>query len=138
MNLFIVDTDNDRIRKVDAATGIIRTVGGNGTRGFSGDNGLATEASLNRPFIGVAVDAAGNLFIADSFNNRIRKVDAVTRIITTVTGGGNPPDLVGDNWLATAASLNRPIIGVAVHPVGNLFIADTLNDRIRGVQGPIP
>ena len=71
--LFIADTDNHRIRAVDPATGVITTVAGNGTAGFGGDGGDPTAASLQRPW-GVALDAAGNLFIADTFNNRIRMV----------------------------------------------------------------
>ena len=86
-NLFIADTDNNRIRKVDT-NGIITTVAGNGScSDYSGDGGPATNASLNAPY-GVAVDASGNLFIADTDNNRIRKVDT-NGIITTVAGNGS-------------------------------------------------
>src|SRR5262249_8874053 len=86
-NLFIADVGNNRIRKVDAATGIITTVAGNGSRGFSGDGGPATSAGLYGPE-GVAIDEAGNLFIADNGNDRIRKVSTDTGIITTVAGNG--------------------------------------------------
>src|SRR5207247_355534 len=82
-NLFIADRDNNRIRRVDAKTGIITTVVGKGTASFSGDGGPAVNAGLNFPR-SVAVDGAGNLFIADSGNNRLRRVDALTSIITTV------------------------------------------------------
>jgi sugar lactone lactonase YvrE len=130
-NLFIADTDNNRIRRVDAATGDISTVAGNGTYGYSGDGGLATDADLDYPY-GVAVDSSGNLFIADSDNDRIRRVDAVTGIITTVAGDGNW-GFSGDGGPATSASLNWPL-GVALDTHGNLFIADTGNNRIRRVD----
>src|SRR5262249_14418342 len=86
-NLYICDTYNDRIRKVNAATGIITTVAGNGSWGYSGDGGPATAAELGSPY-GIAIDAADNLWIADSDNNAIRKVDAATGKITTVAGTG--------------------------------------------------
>jgi DNA-binding beta-propeller fold protein YncE len=75
-SLLIVDTGNQRIRRVDGTTGIITTVAGNGNQGFSGDGGPATSASLNSP-VGVAVDAAGNLLVADTFNDRIRQVSGL-------------------------------------------------------------
>jgi uncharacterized protein (TIGR03437 family) len=109
---------------------IITTVAGNGNYGFSGDGGPATSASLNSPY-DVAVDAFGNLYIADTFNSRIRKVSA-SGIITTVAGNGNN-DFSGDGGQATFASLGRPE-GVAVDASGNLFIADTENNRIRKVS----
>ena len=130
-NLFIADLNNQRIRRVDAASGIITTVAGNGASGFSGDNGPATGASLNSPR-DVALDGSGNLFIADQFNRRIRRVDAVTGVITTVAGNGSS-GLGGDNGPATGASLSNPT-GVAVDGNGNLFIADPLNNRIRRVD----
>ena len=138
-NLFIADTNNDRIRRVDVATGIITTVAGNGERGFSGDGGLATEAALRQPR-GVAVDRSGNLFIVDSNNHRIRKVDALTGIIDTVVGiGCNPqfPDFddceLGDGGPATEAALSLPA-KVVVDQDGNLLIADRRNSRIRKVE----
>jgi sugar lactone lactonase YvrE len=130
-NLFIADNQNARIRRVDAVTGIITTVAGNGTWGYSGDGGLATSASLNLP-MGVAVDVRGNLLIADEGNSRVRRVDAVTGIITTVAGDGNW-GYSGDGGLATSASLAWPL-GVAVDALGNLFIADSSNNRIRRVD----
>jgi uncharacterized protein (TIGR03437 family) len=126
-NLFIADFDNCRIRKV-SASGIISTVAGNGTAGFSGDGGPATSAELYGPR-GVAVDATGNLFIADK--NRVRKVSA-SGIITTVAGNGTP-GFSGDGGPATSASLNTPN-AVVVDAAGNLFIADTANNRIRKVS----
>ncbi len=131
-NLFIADTDNNRIRKVDT-NGIITTVAGKGPAvygSYSGDGGPATNASLNAPY-GVAVDATGNLFIADMDNNRIRKVDT-NGIITTVAGNGSL-DYSGDGGLATNACLDAPY-GVAVDAFGNLFFADSSNDRIRKVD----
>jgi hypothetical protein len=138
-NLFIGDSGNNRVRKV-SPSGIITTVAGNGTGGqnngaFSGDGGPATSAALNFPG-GVAVDASGNLFIADINNNRIRKVSA-SGIITTVAGSGAVGFLSGgfsgDGGPATAALLASPF-GVAVDASGNLFIADSNNDRIRKVS----
>jgi sugar lactone lactonase YvrE len=128
-NLYIADTSNHRIRKVNTS-GVITTVAGNGTEGFSGDGGPATSAALNTP-IGVAVDMAGNLYIADAFNNRIREVDA-TGIIRTVAGNGDA-HFSGDHAAATSASLSAPF-GVAVDKAGNLYIADTSNQRIRKVN----
>ncbi|MGO9538588.1 MAG: HYR domain-containing protein [Limisphaerales bacterium] len=126
-NLFIADTYNNVIRKVDN-NGIITTVAGGGHYGL-GDGGAATSASLVQPS-GVAVDAFGNLFIADTYNNVIRKVDN-NGIITTVAGGGHYG--LGDGGAATNASLVQPS-GVAVDASGNLFIADTWNNRIREVD----
>jgi sugar lactone lactonase YvrE len=129
-NLYIADNGNNRIRKVDGS-GNISTVAGNGTRGFSGDGGLATSAMLQYPS-GLAVDGAGNLYIADSGNNRIRKVDGSGNISTFAGNGtvGNG----GDGGAATLAQLNGPQ-GLSFDGAGNLYIADTLNDRIRKVDG---
>ena len=129
-NLYIADTFNSRIRKVAIGTGIITTIAGNGTAGFSGDNGPAAAASIYYPY-NVAADSAGNLFIADNGNNRIRKVDAVTGAITTVAGNGTK-GYSGDNGPATSASLNGPL-GVSFDTAGNLYVADTSNNRIRQV-----
>ena len=131
-NVFIADLANDRIRKVDAA-GVITTVAGTGEEGFSGDGGPAIQAALDNPF-GVAVDGAGNLFITDRGNDRIRKVDAAG-VITTVagTGRGGFGGFSGDGGPATAAQLRGPA-GVAVDGAGNLFIADLANHRIRKVD----
>ncbi|MCC6767043.1 MAG: hypothetical protein IT293_20495 [Deltaproteobacteria bacterium] len=130
-NIFIGDTGNHRVRRVDAGTGIITTVAGNGTSGSSGDGGLATAAQLNRPR-GVVVDAAGNLFIADAFNNRVRRVDAVTGIITMVAGVA-PGGFSGDGGPAASAQLNNPTF-LAFDSSENLFIADTFNGRVRRVD----
>ena len=124
-DLFIADSGNNRIREVNLATGMITTVAGNGTGGYSGDGGPATAAELDYPE-GVAVDAAGDLFIADSDNNRVREVNLSTGMITTVAGNGTD-GYSGDNGPATAAELNYPE-GIAVDAAGDLFIADTDND----------
>jgi sugar lactone lactonase YvrE len=129
-NLYIADDDNYRIRRVDAATGIITTVAGGGSSGSIGDDGPATAASLGETS-SVAVDAGGNIYIADS-NSRIRRVDAATGIITTVAGGGSSGS-IGDGGPATAAQLSHQC-GVSVDSAGNLYIADTGNDRIRKVD----
>jgi sugar lactone lactonase YvrE len=127
-NLFIADTSNQRIRRVDAVTGIITTVAGDGIESYGGDGGPATNAHLALPF-GVALDFADHLFIADARNNRIRRVDTVTGIITTVAGNGFG-FFGGDGSLAINAFLAFPR-GVALDLNGNLFIADTSNNRIR-------
>ncbi len=127
-NLFIADFFNNRIRKV-SASGIITTVAGDGNQGFNGDGGPATSAALSGPH-GVAVDASGNLFFADS-GSLIRKVSA-SGIITTVAGTGNQ-GFNGNGGPATSAWLYGPG-GVAVDASGNLFIADSGNGRIRRVS----
>jgi trimeric autotransporter adhesin len=128
-NFYIADTSNHRVRKVDTS-GIITTIAGNGTEGFSGDGGAATRASLNFP-TGVTLDRAGNLFITDQSNHRIRKVNT-NGAITTVAGNGNA-GFSGDYAAAMRASLNLPI-GTAVDVTGTLYIADTSNNRIRKVS----
>src|SRR5262249_40977725 len=128
-NLFILDKGNERIRKVDP-TGIITTVAGNGTKGFSGDGGPAISAELNDPSR-LAVDSPGNLFISDTCNDRVRKVDP-TGTITTVAGNGTE-GFSGDGGPATRAKLNVPV-GLAVDKFGNLFIADVYNARVRKVD----
>ena len=100
-NLFIADSSNNRIRRVDAVSGTITTVVGNGRGGFSGDGGPATSATLLGPY-SVALDAQGDLFIGDSGNNRVRRVDGVTGIITTVAGNGTQ-GFGGDGGPATNA-----------------------------------
>ncbi len=129
-NIFIADTGNNRIRKVDT-NGVITTVAGNDASGYSGDNIPATEAALYLPG-GVAVDQAGNIFIIDSMFHRIRKVDAAG-IITTVAGNGFDAAYNGDNIPATEAGIESPS-GVAIDQAGNIFIADTGNNRIRMVD----
>lgn len=127
-NLYIADTDGCRVREV-ARAGTITTVAGNGTCGFGGDGGPASRATLNLP-IGLAIDAAGDVFIVDSGNCRVREVrDAV---ITTVAGSGTC-GFSGDGGPARDAELNP--VGIAVDDAGNLFVADLFNDRVRVVYG---
>ena len=128
-NVYIADTSNNRVRKVSAASGAITTVAGNGTAGYGGDGAAATSAELNNPQ-GVAVDANGNLYIADSNNSRIREVTA-GGWITTAAGNGSA-GFGGDGAAATSAQLNFPG-GVAVSAAGNLYIADTGNLVVREV-----
>jgi len=133
-NLYISDYGNYRVRKV-SPDGLINTVAGNGTQGYSGDGGLATAAKLNLP-AGLAVDSEGNLYIGDSGNNVVRKVTPAG-IITTFAGNGLPT-YSGDGGPATAAGLNggpapQPKMGLAMDAANNLFIGDTGNNAIRKV-----
>src|ERR1700744_5719507 len=128
-NLYIADWQNNRIRKVDAGTGVITTVAGNGTAGFSGDGAAATSAMLKGP-TGVGVDSAGNLYIADQANNRVRKVDG-TGVITTIAGNGTAA-FSGDGGAATSAAMYSPT-DLTFDSAGNLYIADNANNRIRKV-----
>ncbi len=105
-NIYIADTDNHRIRKVIALTGIITTIAGTGTSSFTGDNGQATSATLKVP-IGISLDAVENYYIADYYNQRIRKVTVSTGIITTIAGTGTG-SYSGDNGPATSAALLLP------------------------------
>lgn len=133
-NIYIADAGNNCIRKVTASTGIINTIGGTGTPGFSGDGGPATAAQLYSP-IGLALDLSGNLLIADLNNNRIRKISAGSQIITTIAGGGICTSGVfcGDSSLATSAVLHAPM-AVTVDASGNIYIADTGNNRVRLIK----
>jgi hypothetical protein len=134
-NLFLADASNNRVRRVDGQTGLISTVVGNGTAGYSGDGGLATAAEINNPG-GVVLDGAGNLYFVDSNNFVVRRVDAVSGIITTVAGTPLQPGYSGDNGLATAAKLSfsEGTGGVAFDAAGDLYIADTGNNVIREVN----
>ena len=132
-DLYIADSNNDVIRRVNARNTIIEPIAGShdlGT-GFSGDNGPAIVAQLDTPD-GVAIAPDGDLIVADSHNDRIRRVDRPTRIITTIAGSGeNGYD--GDEKPATDAALNTPS-AVAAAPNGDIYIADTLNYRVRMVD----
>ena len=127
-NVYVTDQFNNRIRRV-ARDGTITTFAGDGRGTFGGDGGPAARASLNHP-ADVAVDAAGNVYIADQFNHRIRRVSP-DGIITTVAGTG-AAGFSGDDGPATQAALNRPS-GVTVDSDGNLYIADHFNQRVRKV-----
>jgi sugar lactone lactonase YvrE len=128
-NLYIADRGNHRVRKINKE-GIITTVAGNGTAGFSGDGGPATQASLNLPS-GLAVDRKGNLYISDRSNNRVRMVNS-RGIIKTIAGNGNE-GYHGDNMLALKATLDKPF-GLALDKDNNLYIADRGNNRIRKID----
>ena len=130
-NAYIADTDLNVIRKVNTA-GIITTVAGDGEQGYGGDGGLATAALLDSP-AGVAVDASGNIYIADTHNNVIREVAISSGNITTIAGTG-AAGFSGDGAAATLAMLNNPT-AVAVDSLGNVYIADTNNHRIREITG---
>ncbi len=124
-NIYIADSENYRIRKVTAATGLISTVAGNGTPGFSGDGSLATAAGLDMP-TGVAVDLLGNLYILS--DARVRKVTASSGVISTIVGDGTQ-GYAGDGGPAVAAEIHAT--GIAVDVAGNIYIADFFNNRIR-------
>jgi len=130
-NLYLADTASHRIRKIAATTGIITTVAGDGTQGFAGDNAVATAASIDSP-TGIAVDASGNLYLADTHNHRIRKITAANGQIATIAGTGNEA-FSGDNAAASSAALALPH-GLTVDTAGNLYIADTRNHRIRRID----
>ena len=136
-NIYIADTNNNRIREVVKATGNIITFAGNGTAGYSGDNGPAVSAKLNSPRA-VSVDAAGDLFIADTFNYRIREVSAATGNIVTVAGNGTS-GYSGDGGPAVSAKLGSPY-GMAIDSSGDLFYADYSDYVVREVlasSGPV-
>jgi len=129
-DIYFADTANNVIRKVAAATGIISTVAGNGTAGFSGDGGPATAGGIKTPQ-DVFVMANGDLYIADTGHHRIRKVTAATGIITTVVGTGSPGSS-GDAGLATLARLDTPD-GIVVASNGDMYIGDTGSNKVRKV-----
>ncbi len=136
-NLYIADSGNNRIRVITAATGFITTVAGNGTAGYNGDGIAATSAELDQPQ-GVTLDAAANVYIADTSNHRIREVSAATGVITTIAGNGftNPNGTGGyngDGITAITARLNFPY-AVAFDPTGNMYIPDSANQRVREVM----
>ena len=133
-NVLIADWFNQRIRRLAAGTGVITTVAGNGVSGFSGDGGPATSARLMSPQ-GVAVDGSGNVLIADTSNNCIRRVATGTGIITTIAGTG-AEGFNGDGVPATSAMLREPRNLVFDNKNGRLLIADYLNHRIRILSAP--
>jgi len=130
--LYIADSSNNVIRAVTISTGVIATFAGNGTSGFSGDTGPATSAELANPN-GVATDSTGNLYIADTKNDCIRIVNT-SNVINTFAGQGTVSGNTGDGGAATSATLNAPQ-GVGTDSSGNVYIADTGNNRIRYVSG---
>jgi sugar lactone lactonase YvrE len=127
-NLYVADLDSNRIRKIDTE-GIITTIAGTGNYGYSGDGGPATSANISVPFF-LAFDAAGNLYVSTYGENRVRKIDTNTQIITTVAGTGD--SYGGDGGPATLAGIPGPS-GLAFDSVGNLYIASLQDNRIRKV-----
>ncbi|MFO0959129.1 MAG: SMP-30/gluconolactonase/LRE family protein [Isosphaeraceae bacterium] len=130
-NLFFSDTGNHKIRRIDARTGTITTIAGDGTKGFAGDGGPATRARLDEPY-GLAIDDEGRLYFADRLNRRVRRVDAGDGSIRTVAGNGGTR-YEGDGGPADATALVEPN-GVAWDPAGRLFIADVADHRVRVVD----
>lgn len=128
-NLYFTDSANHRVRRISLSTNIITTIAGNGTMGFSGDNGSAVSASMNMP-VGVAVDSRGDVFISDTGNFRVRRVSG--GVIQTIAGGGTT---FGEQELATTAQLAAPT-ALTIHS-GRVFVADADNNRIRVLE-PIP
>ena len=131
-NLYISDTNNNRVRRVDAQTGLISTIAGTGTPAFSGDGGAATSAEVSLPG-GILLDGAGDVYFADTGNQCVRRIDAFSGVITTVAGTGGHQGYTGDNGPATAALLTSPA-GLALDAQGNLYIADSGNNVIRKVN----
>jgi sugar lactone lactonase YvrE len=136
-NLYVTDANNNDVRVINIKTGIINTAAGEGTAGHTGDGGPATAAELNRPFT-VSIDSANNFYITDGSEpisedcRWVRKVDAVTHIITNIAGNGNA-DFGGDGVQATTTQLVQPH-DVKIDALGNLYITDFYNDRIRLVN----
>ena len=130
-NWYFADSGNNRVREVNASTGIISTVAGDGTAGYTGNGSAATSAELNNP-AAVALDSSGNIYIADYGNNVIRKVTVSTEDISTVAGD-NTAGYSGDGAAATSAELDEPG-GLAIDSASNIYIADQKNNRIRVVN----
>lgn len=136
-NIFLLETDSKRsdfnsggrIRRIDNKTKIIQTIAGTGGIGSNGDEGLAINAQFSRP-TAITLDKFNNIYIADAGNDRVRRIDAVTKIITTVVGGGVSND---EGVLATQAKLSKPF-GVLVDDAGNIFVSDTASSRVRVVE----
>ena len=129
-NIFVSERGGHRVRRIDTGTGVITTIAGNGTGGFTGDGGPGAEATLNTP-MGLAIDRDGILYIADSANNRVRRVDPADGVITTMAGNGKS-GVSGDGGPATEAEL-RPL-SLACDSNGDLYISDVRNGRIRKVD----
>src|SRR5260370_21792627 len=128
-NLYFSDTFNNRIRRVDAHSGLISTVAGNGDKGYSGDGGPATAAALNEPY-GIVLDSAGNIFVADRLNRRVRRIDAASGVITTSAGTGEAA-YGGDGGPASRAALAEPN-GLAFDAAQlHLYITDVADNRVR-------
>jgi sugar lactone lactonase YvrE len=131
-NLYFSDTFNNRIRRVDAASGVITTVAGDGEKGFAGDGGPATRAALNEPY-GVVVDRDGNLYVADRLNRRVRRIDAGSGVITTLAGTGEAA-YCGDGGPAARAGLAEPNGLAFGSGEALLYITDVADNRVRAVD----
>ena len=131
-NVFFADYSGQRVRRIDAATGIITTVAGTGTAGFSGDGGPATAAQLWGP-LSVAINSAGDLFIVDRDNRRIRRVDGTTGIITTIAGNGSYAGATGDGGPATNAGFSD-VRGIALDSTGNIYVSEFYLSVIRMID----
>jgi hypothetical protein len=130
-NLYVCDITNNNIRKITVSAGIVTTIAGNGTAGYSGDGGLAINAEFNEPFE-IAEDTEGNIFVADALNNCLRKIDANTKIITTICGNGTA-GYYGNGGPASSALLNGPY-GIFIDKKNNLYFSDCNNAVIREIE----
>jgi sugar lactone lactonase YvrE len=131
-DVYVADMRNHRIRRIAGATGTITTVAGTGVEGFAGDGGPATASIIDSPN-GLAVDGTGNLYLADTHNGRVRKVDAATGIISTVAGVGGAQAFTGDGGAATSSGMAMPR-GLTVDAAGNVYVADSANHRVRRIS----
>jgi len=129
--LYVCEVDNHRIRRIDRKTGIITTVAGNGTRGYSGDGGPALKAALNEPYE-IRFDKAGNMFFVEMRNHIVRRVDGKTGIITTVAGTGEA-GFSGDGGPAVKAQFRQPH-SIALDPRDGLLVCDIGNNRVRRID----
>jgi hypothetical protein len=132
-NIFITDSYNNVVRKITVSTGIITAIAGNGTAGYSGDGGPATNALLNQPY-GIYIDKQNNIFITEWGSGTVRRIDGVTGIITTVAGNGTP-GFSGDGGPATVAELVPE--GICLDDKGIMYIADFTNNRVRMIYNPL-
>ncbi|MBI1367900.1 MAG: hypothetical protein GC162_04520 [Planctomycetes bacterium] len=130
--MIVCEVSHHRLRRVDLKTGQVATIAGNGTKGYSGDGGPATQASMNEPYE-VRFDDAGNLFVVERLNHIVRRVDAKTHVITTLAGTGQP-GFAGDGGPATKAQLHEPHSIAIDNARHQLYIADIKNNRIRRVD----
>jgi hypothetical protein len=131
-NIYLTDSNNNRIRRVDAKSGLISTVAGNGSPGYGGDGGPATQAQINTA-ANLVLDGAGNIYFADTGNHIIRRIDFYSGIMTTVAGTPTIQGYSGDGGAATAATLSQPE-GLAFDAAGDLYIADSGNNVIREID----
>jgi hypothetical protein len=129
-DIFFTESGNNAVREIVAATGLVETIAGTGNTGYLGDGGPASSATLSHPS-GLAMDASGNLYVADTGNNAVREISALTGSITTIAGGVG--GFSGDGGPASSAQLNQPW-GIAFGGDGSLYIADFLNDRVRKID----